>query len=358
MKRLTRIALIVLLLVTVCYTGFAVDGVYTLNNTRLGAGISGGVADLERVKPGDEILVPEVTFDIGGVIFQGTAVPAGNAIGQPVAIQYNPAQMDGRRLLLTIGGTEVVVELYDWELIPVARFVENGYTACMTLFDRIMRNSNEEQLHKLNAEMGIRWANFHPAFGNTLIGLNLFFVDAMFVNPFLMQNTDEAFSNPVPGYHISWRNEQNITKTLRRWNLNRIYLMLKQEQDNKKYNSYIYTDYGKEISYRVENSRLVFSGVPSYLFVYNDKNNDKNTRTVTEAKELNERIIAMHDDIYALNPTVYRTAERTAQWAAFFRMVQTEYPQAWQSFIRQIAGIEAAPKFETPRYWLSWTVWE
>jgi len=117
------------------------------------------------------------------------------------------------------------------------------------------------------------------------------------------------------------------------------------------WNSYIYTDYGTEISYRIEDKQIVFSGVPSYMFV----NNDSKTDSSTVATEMNERFKKLYRNIIAINPTVYRTAERTAQWAAFFRMVQSEYPEVWQRFISQIADIEASPKAETPRYWLSLT---
>ena len=84
-------------------------------------------------------------------------------------------------------------------------------------------------------------------------------------------------------------------------------------------------------------------------------NNDHKAETSTVAAEMNERFKKLYRNIYAINPTVYRTAERTAQWAAFFRMVQNEYPMVWQQFIKQIAGIEASPKVGTPRYWLSST---
>ncbi|MDR2701290.1 MAG: hypothetical protein LBB72_02530 [Spirochaetaceae bacterium] len=346
MKRLTRIAGIILLLVTVCYIGLATEF------TQANIGILGGrmgikQANLREAPNGSDILTYKITSVNGGVIFQGKAVPSGNAIGQPVTIQYNPAQPDGRRLVLTIGNTTVTTELYDWQIIPIAQFVESGFNACMTLYDD-PENPEEEKIDDCYDEGEIYWANFHPALGDTLIGLNLFFVDAMLLNPFIMQNTNKAFSAQIPGYHITWRSEQKIVITLTRKARN-FFEMLEREQDViKSWNSYIYTDYGTQISYRIENRQILFSGVPAYLFV---KNNHAN-KTVAEAKELNERIIAMHDDIYAINPTVYRTAEKTAQWAAFFRMVQAEYPQTWQLFIRQIAGIEASPKVELPRYWL------
>jgi len=195
MKKLTKITAVILLLVTVCYAGFA-QNYATVNNKALGINAKGGLNGLrEGVKGGNVVRLAGV---IGGVLFQGTAVPAGNAIGQAVAMQYNPAQPDGRRLSLAIGNTAVTTELYDWEIIPIARFVQSGYTACMTLFDE-PRTLDEIATHLENVSKGIMWANFHPAFGNTLIGLNLFFADAMLVNPDLMQFADEAFTDTIPG---------------------------------------------------------------------------------------------------------------------------------------------------------------
>jgi hypothetical protein len=347
MKKLTRVAGIVLLMAAVCYTGLA-SGLSIVNNPMLGFFTNGSVATLTKLVPGAGIITYEVANTIGGVIFQATAVPAGNAVGKPVAIQYNPAQPDGRRLSLTIGGKAVKVNLYDWEIIPVARFVESGYTACMTLFDEPRGGERVTPIE--NMDKGIMWANFHPAFGDTLTGLNLFFADAMFVNPGLMQFADFAFTFPVPGYHKTRLNWLDTNKDYRRLHFQMMHekLSLKQEKQN----TYIYTDYETEISYRIRNRRIVFFGVPQYLFMYKDDDNE----TVTVAEEMNKAFAALHKDVYRINPTVYGAAEKAAQWAAFFRMVQAEYPQAWQGFMKQIDGIDPAPKVETPRYWLSSTM--
>jgi hypothetical protein len=347
MKRLTRIAGIILLLVTVCYTGLAI-GSDTVNVSGLGAVNIGGNSRL--VKGGKGTNPISMARDIGGVIFQGTAVPAGNALGQPVAMKYDPAQPDGRRLSLTIGGMAVTTELYDWEIIPVAQFVESGYTACMTLLDE-PQTPDEITTHWENYDKGIRWVNFHPSLGNTLIGLNLFFADAMLVNPDLMQFADEAFNEQIPGYHITGRNLRSMSRERRMLNTAGIELLLGIELLYGSYNSYIYTDYGTVISYRIENNQLMFSGVPTYMFVKNDYTTDSST----VATEMNEQFKKLYRNIIAINPTVYRTAERTAQWAAFFRMVQNDYPAVWQEFTGQIAGIEASPKTQTPRYWLATT---
>jgi hypothetical protein len=352
MKKLTRIAVIVLLLVTVCYTGFASDFTF-INNRLLGFFTNNNTATLLKLTPGIGRITYDIANTIGGVIFQGTAVPAGNAIGQPVTIRYDPAQPDGRRLSLTIGGKAVKTNLYDWEIIPIGRFVESGYTACMTLFDKARKEEVEEE-KKLDEKFGndIMWANFHPAFGNTLIGLNLFFADAMFVNPELIQFADKAFTFPVPGYHKTRLSIWDMNRTYRLLYSQMILQALSLQEEN--YNTYIYTDYGTEISYRVRNRQIVFTGIPNYLFMYKDENSE----TVTMANELNERIATIHKYVYRINPNIYRTAEKTAQWAAFFRMVQNEYPEVWQGFMEQIDGIEPVPKVETPRYWLGRTAEE
>jgi hypothetical protein len=345
MKRSTRIAGVILLLATVCYAGLA-SGFTIVNNKMLGFFTNGSRATLTKLIPGENKITYEIVKTIGGVIFQGTAVPTGNAIGQAVTMRYESAQPDGRRLTLTIGNRAVKTKLYDWEIIPIARFVDSGYTACMTLFDETQ--TEEEEMYDL-FEDDIMWANFHPAFGDTLIGLNLFFVDAMLANLELMQFADRAFFSPIPGYHKSRLNRRDTDRAYRHLHLEMYkskLALIKEKQ-----NTYIYTDYGTEISYRIRNGQIEFIGVPNYLFFYCDEEN----KTVTVAEKMNKNFANLHKYVFRINPTVYGSAEKTAQWAVFFRMVQTKYPQAWQVFIGLIDGIEPAPKVETPRYWLSLT---
>ncbi|MCL2443100.1 MAG: hypothetical protein FWD13_06485 [Treponema sp.] len=340
MKTNAKIVCFILLFLTVFYASYA-SGIYDkYNYSSLGIVTGNRHADLFIAERGSNILSYEIASTTGGVIFQEIAVPAGNAIGQPVNITYDPSQPNGWRLSVSIGNTTTTANLYDWEFIPVIHFVESNYTACMTLYDN--HRSPEERILKQNRPQSIYFANFHPAFGDTLIGLNLFFVDALLMNIPLMQNTDEAFDFPIPGYHdhATWRNKQDNSQNIDQ--IMSIFNIFERQ------NSYIFTDYGTEISYHIENSEIVFSGVPKYIFLYND--DDSKTVTVLE-----ESYIYMNDlrnVLYEINPTIYRSAEKTAQWAAFFRMVQTEYPEIWQDLLIQIEGKRPSPLFETPRYWL------
>jgi len=345
MRKLAKVAGIIFLLLAICYSGFAqtasVDNMPRFG-MHTGTGINGNIgSNLNHGSPGDNIYNPNTFRIVQGVLFQGMAVPSGNAVGKQIDIAYNPARNDGLRLMLTIGGSLVTAELYDWEMIPIARFVDSGYTACMTLSD-YARTDDEERLEKIHKD--ITWINFHPAFGNTLIGLNLFFADAMFVNLDLMQYADKVLDTYIAGYHMP---------RLNNWNISEIEDLLVLGLLFEGWQSYIYTDYGREISYSIVSNRIKFDGFPSYHFVGLSPDN----RSVTVAEGLNELFDEIHSDIYNINPTVYRTAERTAQWAAFFRMVQRDYPQVWQRFMEQIDGIEV-PVVETPRYWLAGTEWE
>jgi len=82
--------------------------------------------------------------------------------------------------------------------------------------------------------------------------------------------------------------------------------------------SYIYTDYGTKILYGIVDGKPVFTGFPSYLFLTINRRD----RTVIPNDHLNASIRRLIQNVRNMNPVIYRTAEQTAQWAAFFRMVK------------------------------------
>jgi hypothetical protein len=295
-----------------------------------------------RLREGTTDQIPFTLRWIGGVIFQTTAVPVGNAAGQAVSISYDAAKPDGQRLTVTIGMSTVTQNLYDWQFIPVALFADSGFTACMTLFG-FPETKEEKQMHSEN-DHALMWAEYHPALAKTLIGMNLFFIDAMFINPERMRKVSDGFSGIITGY-----NDTIINQTRSGTNSEQISGWLFIEQNiNHSYNSYIYTDYGTKITYQIKNGQIVFTGIPTYQFLYN---NDRDG-TVTVATSMNSTIKSVYYKVRAINPIVYSTAEKTAQWAAFFRMLREQNMDSWNEFIKQIDGIEPAPAFETPRAWL------
>jgi hypothetical protein len=332
MKKI-RITVSLFLALFVSFSAFGTD---VVGSTALGFAQGGSVADLLEVTATDpkEVLSYPIASGIGGVLFQATALPTGNAVNQPLSVRYDPAKDDGQRLAVTVGTGEIVPPLYDWQLIPIARYADSEYNACITLLGR------PTFAEFLTGSYDDTYLEVHPAFSNTIIGFNLFLIDAMLIRPDLIRQIPGAFSEKVRGY-----NDTEFDETRSAVSAEVIGLQLSAWQYG--YTSYIYTDCETDITYDVIDGQLAFMGVPSYRFILLDHTN----KTATVNRQINIAALVFRPFITGLNPAVYATAETTAQWAAFFRRVKEQDPDGWKAFIEQIAGIEAEPSIAIPRVW-------
>ena len=306
-------------------------------------GIMGGRnVSLTVSAEGRQVTSYGVASQIGGVIFQAVAIPASGFEGSPVGIEYRPNQPDGQRLVVKIGNTAVTADLYDWQLLATANFANSEFTSCMTLYGD-PKTDSEHLIERTKTNL-IGWIEFHPDFINTLTGINLFFIDAILLegNRTPLRQITNTLSGIIPGY-----NDINIDENASARSVTYIRSLLLIQSNN--WDTYIYTDYGTDIRYEIKDGKLVFSGYPSYLFM----KLDDDTETVTVNNVLNARIRQDIERVRAINPIIYRAAEQTAQWAAFFRMVKEQSPQDWERFIAQISGVTTPDiQVETPRYWI------
>jgi hypothetical protein len=283
-----------------------------------------------------------VASQVGGVIFQAVAIPASGFEGSPVSLEYRPNQPDGQRLVVKIGNTTVTADLYDWQLTATANFANSEFTACMTLYGE--PKTDNEHLIENKKTSPIGWMEFHPNFINTLTGINLFFIDAILLegNRTPLRQITNTLSGIIPGYNDINIDEKESARSI-------VYIRNILLRSANNWDTYIYTDYGTDIRYEIKDGKLVFSGFPSYLFM----KLDDDTETVTVNNVLNARIRQNIERVRAINPIIYRAAEQTAQWAAFFRMAKEQYPQDWERFIAQISGVTTPDiQVETPRYWI------
>jgi hypothetical protein len=338
MKVLWKKIVAALLLALVAASGvFAFDPVafVGLENYGVRFGRNPGIRIIAK---GKDVTSYPVASRTGGVLFQSVAIPATGFEGMPVSIEYRPERPDGQRLAVTIGNTALTADIYDWMLIPTARFAATEYTACMTLFGFPVTDEEVE----LYLDDNMFLVEFHPDFTNTLIGMNLFFVDSMLVdlNINRMRLITNTLSGIIPGYNDISVDEKE--STVRAAYIRNLLLRNWDGWDN-----YIYTDYGTDIRYGIADGKLVFTGYPSYLFMQVDEN----TETVRVSETINSLIRLNIQRVRAINPVIYRAAEQTSQWAAFFRMVKEQYPQVWESFIAQISGVQTDVQIETPRSW-------
>ena len=288
----------------------------------------------------------------GGVHFQATAVPAGR--WEAVSLLYTGDTVpDGQRLLIRFRDYGFVPsDLYDWQLVPIARYADSDYLACVTLLDPPANNkesSFRSWVGKYNEELPKEkkfhyfQANFHSSLADTLIGFNTFLVDAMFINPPGVINGFAAVVPPdVPGYNAGARfsginPEQD--------------LFIRKVSRERGESSYVYNDYGTEITYDLRDGRIVFDGYPSYQFHRQIIANNQ-VKEVVLLDDLNKYVKANREMVNSLNPVIFKTAEQTSRWAALFRAIKVKNPAVWKAFIEQIASVPVKPEQRTPRYWI------
>jgi hypothetical protein len=137
----------------------------------------GGTTSLRRVFRGGRPMLGYVGR-IGGVAFDGVAAPANDLNISSLELAYSAASTDGQRMSLSINRQSVDTDIYDWQLIPIAKFADSDNPSCVTLFGRL----NNPDLEGLYAMIGGRFVNYHPSFNNTLLGLRLFQLDDLIID--------------------------------------------------------------------------------------------------------------------------------------------------------------------------------
>jgi len=280
----------------------------------------------------------------GGVLFRAIAVPGDKTLlNQPISLKYHyTADNDGSRLRITFGNRTIIEnDLYDWMLLPVAAFADTPYYNCVTLLakpverEEIYRSIFAAWLRKEREEETYAYfAAYHAALADTLVGLNLFLVDAVLVktliNPDIRKVPAENMG-VIKGYNnkagfdevISSRNFQSIRSSI-----------------YGNFASYIFSDPGESISFKIENNRIKFGdtaapAAPYYHFL-NEKPGTPQGSNQYEPNNALTDYIRKSGLVRDLSPAIFDTAEKTAQWAAFFRYVKINAPDAWYDFIMQI----------------------
>jgi len=64
---------------------------------------------------------------VGGVAFDQVAQPDEDLSVNDLSLYYRPALPDGKRLQLVVNGQLIYAHIYDWQLIPIAKFADSPY---------------------------------------------------------------------------------------------------------------------------------------------------------------------------------------------------------------------------------------
>jgi hypothetical protein len=296
----------------------------------------------------------------GGVIFMSKAETGDIRLqNQPIALNYSGLRCDGSRLRISFGRETVRTnDLYDWMLLPIAMYVDSEFNNCVTLLakpkDQLLddgktRETDREAFDKeKKGNEYVYWAEYHPAFINTLVGFNLFLVDAMLIAPDVSELRSITNSmGTLKGYNKEVVFDKNASDlSAEQFGL----ISTLSSLFGVGYHSYIFSEPDDGISFEIINNKIKFYGNPYYHFLKstNERITDESLLARVEnpanafkwepADVITDIILDDEDPnlIKNLNPAVFETASKTAYWAAFFRYVKDEYPRAWERFIRQI----------------------
>ncbi|HZI20621.1 MAG TPA: hypothetical protein VEY09_18775 [Pyrinomonadaceae bacterium] len=214
---------------------------------------------------------------IGGVAFDSVAAPARGVRAGTIGLSYRPELPDGQRLALAVDGQSVTATIHDWQLIPIAKFADSKYFSCFTLFGKLTDSAEERRVRA----QGGRVLNYHPAFVDTLLGLRLFQLDMLIIDPYSYDLVKNNGRYLLGGGETPPNTQVNRSGLL---NFQRFFDTLSGAAGDR-YNSYVVSDYNREIHFNFQGGTLNLSGEPSYYFWQGDShagNEDEIVRKVAD----------------------------------------------------------------------------
>ncbi|MBL7798618.1 MAG: hypothetical protein JNJ90_19130 [Saprospiraceae bacterium] len=324
---------------------------------------------------------------VGGVAFQCVAQPGENFPAGRLSCIYNKKKPDGQRLSLVAGKDTLVAELYDWQLVPIAKYADSRFQACMSMFGP---ESAEHAYHIV----------FHQAFMNTLLGTRLLHCDALFFDLFEFWKLPEFGNEQILGAGESVGEMEIALQAAR--TLNSVF------NTEAHYQAYVLTDADVDVRIGRKGQNLTLTGEPYYYFWTSDRAVfvEKRNRIVLEANAIMEQINRTSDSIanqslpYAerlklndhrndlilkynqkieaanalkpeviplinliwkmkdqkeslekFSPAVYAAARNTMQFSALFRYAKQHNPTDWSRFLRSLEKVIVQPTVKTPVSW-------
>jgi hypothetical protein len=267
--------------------------------------------------------------DVGGVAFDKVAIPVTGLDVTSLQLQYDPGANNGSRFSVVINGHADIAPIYDWELIPIAKFANSEHTACFTLAGRLENAKDEENLRG-----GDRILNYHSELQNTLLGLRLFQVDILIFMPEISTDLPKLDGEYLLGAGEKAPNIEANQQGFTRFASN---------LGDAEYYSYLICDQHRSITFRERNDTLLLTGQPYYYFWRYSSDNK-----AEPVNDLNTTLSDKPSLFRAINPAVWNAAVTTMRYAAFFRYCKTHFPDQWNSFLAQVSRVPIQPYVQTP----------
>jgi len=330
---------------------------------------------------------------VGGVAFGAIAkADRGQTLSE---ISYDPGQPDGHRLKVTVSqpdGSKVVVRggLYDWQLVPIARFAAGDEHSCFTLFGQLMDEAQTEAHRRQGHEI----VNYHPAFADTLLGLRLFQGDVLILY-------EHSCDLPKDGdRYLLGAGEQEPDVEKNRASLRAVHRLL--DSLGPAFQSYVICDWGVDVTFFSSPDTLEITGEPIWhcwksrsnseqaFQAAQNKGNAEATRILNlefrrdanamSREALNQKYTdtyqrARHAEVFdavvsaellqtmpkysqalsqeiknqnGVNPAVYAALVSTMRYSALFRAYREANQEGFQAFLDSVKGVTVSPAVKTP----------
>ena len=296
---------------------------------------------------------------VGGVAFSGVAIPDSAVGARTISLHYNSASRDGSRLqVLTDTGT-AVADVPDWMLIPIARFADSEFDACVSLFGP---NTSDVAYDIV----------YHKSFQNTLLGMRLLHADM------ILFNLEETWRLPQFGGVTVLGFGESAPARLDDASARIIDAALA----GGTFQSWVMTDQNEEVVYALKDGHLVLTGDPYYYFWRSNAEEvelkqrelasqalqlrqagriEEHNRiveqinamipTVTEVTTLTLGVKNARGALRRFNAPVYDAATSTMRYSAFFRYVKKQNQKGWRAFVQETASVAIKPDVVTPTRW-------
>lgn len=193
---------------------------------------------------------------VGGVSSDGVATPDEGLTVNTIVPSYSATRPDGQRLSVTINGQTVTAPIYDWQLIPIAKFADSEFFSCFTMFGA----ANDEQSAQPSTFVRPDDYRYHADFKDTLVGLRFFQLDGLFLHK---DNTDLVKDG---GRYILGAGESapNLAENDKGWDA--FEKRRENEEDLWRFNSYVISDYRRSITFGIDQNKLRIKGEPYVYF--------------------------------------------------------------------------------------------
>jgi len=255
----------------------------------------------------------------GGAMLVSTAWPAPALAGTPLRFSYDASKADGRRLLVAAGAQTATLPIYDWELQPLANFVDSGHNGAVSI-------------HMLGNHETV---SLDAAFEQTLLGLRFIQADMMprgiiMSQEFLPQDDSGVIVGPGEQERLS--TDEQVESAVRE-----LKPLMARTRNGAPYS--VLTDASIRFVFAIDGVDLVITGTPYFFFWEPANKGDQ----VIPRKALNEALKKAWPQIKQANPLVIESMERSFRTVALFRFQKQKSPNNWNSFVKQVSKVKLSP---------------